>query len=189
MIRSFICCSSLKSILAKPTSFLWNNMNFLKCFRCVFAVCIDSSRCRNVDDTIYLVWLLISFIECEFSIIFLIMSWIAFMRLLDRMLLIEVAMWFSDKNVLICSRRRHRPINSWECSWYLDDLSIIYEKSISHECFRKMCKLFQLSWCFWPAVTTVSNRELETIDACRWRRQWDQMFEITYVDLSLYGDK
>ena len=53
----------------------------------------------------------------------------------------------------------------------LDDLNIVYGRFISHECFDKMCRLFQLFWCFWSAVTTVSNRGLETIDACRWRSQ------------------
>ena len=134
MIKSSICCSSLGFALAESTSFLWNSMNLLKCFRCVSAACIDNSRCRNVDDTVYLVWLLISFIECEFSIIFLIMSWIASMRLLGRMFLVEIVMWFFDRNILICSRRRHRPTNSWKCFWYFDFWSQHWEQKDRSRC-------------------------------------------------------
>ena len=63
---------------AGPTSSLWSNMGLLECFKCIPAVCIDSSRCRNVDDTVYLDWLLISLIECEFPTVFLILDCIAF---------------------------------------------------------------------------------------------------------------
>ena len=62
-------------------------------------------------------------------------------------------------------------------------------KFILHENFDKLRKFFQLSWRFWSVVTATNNRELETTDACRWKRQWNQMIEITYVDLSLYENR
>ena len=63
------------------------------------------------------------------------------------------------------------------------------KRFILHGNFGKLRRLFQLLWRSWSVVIVTNNRELETTDACRWRRQWDQMIEVTYVGLSLYEDK
>ena len=55
-----------KTISAESKSFLWNNMNFLKYFKCNFAVRIDNSRCQNVIDTMYFDWFSVNLNECEF---------------------------------------------------------------------------------------------------------------------------
>ena len=73
---------------------------------------------------------------------------------------------------------RNRTIEIVVLKLLLDDLNIIYEKSISHKCFDKMRKLFQLFWRFWSVVIVVNNRKLETIDVCRWKREQNRMIEI-----------
>ena len=67
------------SIFTESTFFLWNNMSFMK-FEYDFVCCIDNSCDRNVDDTMYLDWISVSFIEREFFIIVLILNCFAFMR-------------------------------------------------------------------------------------------------------------
>ena len=41
-------------------------------------------RCRNVDDTVYYDWFFVNHIECEFSIVILILNDIVFMRFRNR---------------------------------------------------------------------------------------------------------
>ena len=57
---------------------------------------------------------------------------------------------------------------------------------ILHESFDKLRRLFQSSWRSWFVVTAMNSRELEIIDACRWRREQDRMIEATWVNFLLY---
>ena len=59
---------------AKSIFFCWINMNFMK-FEYDFVCCIDNSRRRNVNDTMYFDWLFVNFVKCKFLSFF--WFWIA----------------------------------------------------------------------------------------------------------------
>ena len=82
MIKSFNCCFFQNRLLQSQHFFCWNNMNFMK-FEYDFVCCIDSSRRRNVNDTIYFDWFFVNFVKCEFFIV-LILNDIVFMQFRNR---------------------------------------------------------------------------------------------------------
>ena len=53
--------------------------------------------------------------------------------------------------------------------WKRDLELFLYDSKI----FDKLRRLFQLSWCSWSVVIAMSNRELEMIDACCLKCQWE----------------
>ena len=183
------CCSFFRIDFCIVSEFLlkqhlWIDMNFMK-LKYDSVCCMNSSRDRNVNDTVYLDWLFVNFIKREFSIVVLVLNdihaisqschfsiWnciaigrsrIRVISKSSKKLLIDVVIWYSDKNILFCSCCSRRSINSWKCSWYFDfwyrhrsakievivlewlfdDLNIEYEKFISHKCFDKLRRLFQ----------------------------------------------
>ena len=146
-------------------------------------------------------WFFINFIECEFSIV-LILNCIAFMRFLNRVLLLKSSCDFLTRIfcyvfVEIVVRSSYWLCCSYSDSWWFAEriersrslFSMLRcRKFILHECFDKMRRLFLLRWRFWSAVTAMSSQELEMIDARRWRQKQNRIVEITCVDLSLYED-
>ena len=86
----------------EPTPSLWNSIVLLE-FRYGPACYVDGSRRRNVNDTVYLDWLLVSLIERGFPTAVLALGCIVSMRLRNcaiprpsKELLIDVVMWFPD---------------------------------------------------------------------------------------------
>ena len=117
----------------------------------IFFVKQYESRCWNVVDTVYSDWLLVSFIEREFSIVFLIWNYIAFSR--------------SSLDVFVASIWKRDDHN--RCSRIVLSDTTWCRKFIVHESFDKLRKLFSSFWCFWFMIIAMSSRELEMTDVCR----------------------
>ena len=102
----------------------------------------------------------------------------------------QIVVLHSCDFLIACSCWDQHSICSWECldiltldalQWtrdeivvfelFLDDLNV--RNSVWIEVFDKLRLLFQSSWCSWSVVTAVDNRELEMIDACCLRCQWE----------------
>ena len=180
----------------------WLNCCFFMISSCkinIFMIETSTIQCILIDFLLILsnvnflssFWFWMTLYSCDFAID-------AISRSLKKRH-IEVVIWLFDKNILLCFCCSRRSINFWECFWYfdfwcrhrdakieiivlewlLDDLSIKYEEFISHECFDKLRRFFQSLWRFWFVITAMKNQEFETIDACRWKRQWDRMIETT----------
>ena len=180
MINFSICRSSSESALAKST-LACDDTKLLQSHQIQFC-CSWCERYNCVD------WISVSLIEFESLIVFLILICIVFMRFCNHVILQQSRSSCSDRRQLLlrsafdlfCSWY----FDSWKCSWYLEALNserdlklFLYDLNIENsfwiEVFDKLRLLFQSSWCSWFVVTAVDNRELEMIDACRLKCQWE----------------
>ena len=143
------------SVFAKSTFILWNNINFLKCFRCIFAVCIDNSRCQNVDYTMYLDWFSVNFIEREFFIVVFVISCIAFVQnsIVEKMFVQIVVLRSYDFLIVRFCWSRH------VISWWKYFAMFLLKSSFDQ--FLKISWYFDF-WCF--AIKTKRSKSSSSND-------------------------
>ena len=166
--------------------FCWNNMSFMK-FKYDSVCCIDSSRRRNINDTMYLDWLFVSFVKCEFSIV-LILNDIVFMQSRSRsknfssnrcLFLLKSAcdlllrmLWYFD---FWCSELKARRSKSllWHCFFKYDlnvENSFCMNALTSCADFFNRFDVFDLSWLLWiieslkKLTFVIENRMIECFE-------------------------
>ena len=103
------------STFAKSTSVLWNEIDFLHCFKYSFACRVDSSRC----ETSTIQCILFDFLLVLFNVNFLSSFWfetVLHSYIFRSFVIVKVVvMRFSDEKILLCFYWSHRLINSWRC--------------------------------------------------------------------------